>query len=219
MGWTVERWEGSAAEFHAREVPEQPEPAVWWFEVDRPAIVLGSSQPASDLDAAACARTGVEIVRRRSGGGAVLLEPGGAAWIDVVLPAGHPLSDDDVGRASWWLGEAWADALAALGYPGAAVHRGPMVTTDWSGRICFAGVGPGEVLIAGAKAVGISQRRTRRAARFQCALALRWDPERLIALLSPPLPTVEALIGAVFPVPTTPNLAAEALVHALNARI
>ena len=37
--------------------------------------------------------------------------PGEHVWVDVVLPAGDPLADDDVERATWWLGHAWARAL------------------------------------------------------------------------------------------------------------
>ena len=54
-----------------------------------------------------------------------------------------------------------------------------MIQSFWSHAICFAGVGPGEVLIDGAKVVGISQRRTRAGARFQCAVLRTWDPAEL----------------------------------------
>ena len=102
--------------------------AVHVFEVERPALVLGSAQPDDVVDRAACAAAGVEVVRRRSGGGAVLLEPGGVVWVDVELPRGDPLWDDDVGRAAWWLGERWAVALADLG-----VTAGPTCTAAaWS---------------------------------------------------------------------------------------
>ena len=46
--------------------------------------------------------------------------------------------------------------------------------------MCFAGRGPGEVFVDGAKVVGLAQRRTRAGARFQCAVLRRWEPERLI---------------------------------------
>ncbi len=58
-----------------------------------------------------------------------------------------------------------------------------MVCSAESGRACFAGLGPGEVTIGGRKAVGISQRRTRAGARFQCVAYERWDPGPLAALL------------------------------------
>ena len=56
----------------------------------------------------------------------------------------------------------------------------------WSEWVCFAGLGPGEVTVGGAKVVGISQRRTRHAARFQCAALLRWDVVGILRLLSLP---------------------------------
>jgi lipoate---protein ligase len=185
-GWAVERATGPASAFHARPLPARPARAVWVHEVDRPALVLGSAQPPGVADAAACEAAGVEVVRRRSGGGAVLLAPGEVLWVDVVLPAGDALWDDDVGRAAGWLGEAWASALAAAGAPGPlAVHRGPMWRTRWSDLVCFAGRGPGEVTDpTGAKVVGISQRRTRSVARFQCAALGRWDPGAIAALLA-----------------------------------
>jgi lipoate-protein ligase A len=124
--------------------------------------------------------TDVEVVRRHSGGGAVYLEPGATLWVDVMLPRGDELWDDDVGRATHWLGERWA---AAIG-DGASVHRGAMVRTALSDLVCFAGLGPGEVTIANRKAVGISQRRTRVGARFQCVAYARWDPRAVADLLA-----------------------------------
>ena len=132
------------------------------------------------------ARAGVEVVRRRSGGGAVLVDPDDPVWIDLVVPAGDRLWVDDVGRATWWVGEAWCRALGALGVDPAclALHRGPLERTAWSDRVCFAALGAGEVTAGGRKVVGISQRRTRRGARFQCAALLRWAPDRLVDLLA-----------------------------------
>lgn len=181
----IERHRGSAASFHGREVPVDGSVHVWSFDVAVPALALGSSQADGVVDLEACRRAGVEVVRRRSGGGAVLLIPGRVVWVDVVLPAGHARWDADVGRATWWLGEAWAEVLSHLGVAGAEVHRGGMRSTRWSPLVCFAGLGPGEVVVAGDKLVGISQRRTRATVRFQCALALSDVTEQLVTLLAP----------------------------------
>lgn len=184
-----------------------------WCEATRPAVVLGSTQPddavvvpwsgaggaglaaPAQVDDAAGSGSpetggrvgraaGLDVARRRSGGGAVLLEPGRVVWADVVVPAGDDLWVADVGRAAWWLGETWATALDALGVPGAVVHRGGLIRSAWSAQVCFAGLGPGEVTVEGRKAVGISQRRTREGALFQCAVPLAWDPRPLLAALS-----------------------------------
>ena len=181
--WSTTWATGSAAGFHARSVPERPERAVEVLEVDRPALVLGSTQPEADADGAALEAAGVALVRRRSGGGAVLLEPAGSTWVDVVLPHGDRLWSDDVGVAFHWLGRAWARALADLGVA-AEAHEGPLRTSRWSRLVCFAGLGPGEVTVEGAKVVGIAQRRTRVGARFQCALLHRWCPEATVSLLA-----------------------------------
>lgn len=183
--WVVTVERGDAGAFHARPVPAAGERSVAVLHVVRPALVLGSTQPEADVDRDALERAGVDLVRRRSGGGAVLLRPGEVLWVDVVLPRGDPLWDDDVGRAAHWLGRAWCAALAASGVAG-EVHEGGLVTTAWSRQVCFAGLGPGEVTVAGAKVVGISQRRTRDAARFQCALLLRWAPRATVDLLALP---------------------------------
>ena len=114
----------------------------------------------------------------------MLVEPGAVAWVDVVLPRSDPLWDDDVGRAFWWLGETWRLALASLGMTGAEVHRGGIVTSPWSSKVCFAGLGPGEVTVGGGKVVGMAQRRTRDGALFQCAVPLLWEPQRLLGVLA-----------------------------------
>jgi len=209
--WERASWRASAAELHALELPSSGR-GLWVLEADAPALVLGSTQPDADADAERCAAEGVAVVRRRSGGGAVLVGPGECTWIDVLVPRGDPLWHDDVGRAAWWLGEAWCAALAAIGLPRCTVHRGPMVRTPWSAVVCFAGLGPGEVVDErGAKVVGISQRRTRSMARFQCAVPTRWAPERMTALLTA-RPPADALppVGAV---------SADGLVEAFAAAI
>ncbi len=182
--WPVAHHRGSAAEFHARSIPDQPGPALWWFEVERPALVLGSTQRDDVVDADTAEAAGVEVARRRSGGGAVFLQPGETIWIDVILPADDPRWEHDVGRSFGWLGEAWVRVLRELGVTGAEAHAGPLLRRPWSDLVCFAGLGPGEVTVGDRKVVGISQRRTRAGARFQCALLQRWDPNLLLEVLA-----------------------------------
>ena len=78
-----------------------------------PAVVLGSTQRTDGRRRRAPTAAGLDVVRRRSGGGAVLVAPDDPVWIDVWVPAGDPLWTADVTRAFAWLGTAWAGALGA----------------------------------------------------------------------------------------------------------
>jgi lipoate---protein ligase len=182
--WHVRRLRGAASRLHAEPVPQAATRAAWVLEADAPALVLGSTQGDEIVDAAAVRARGVPLVRRRSGGGVVWVDPATTAWVDVVVPAGDPLWDDDVGRAAVWVGRAWQATLADLGVAPTEVHDGPLACGPLGRLVCFATVGSGEVTTPdGRKVVGISQRRTRSAARFQCATYSRWDAGPLVDLL------------------------------------
>ena len=191
--WVVGERHGRAGELHHRQPPDDTGRTADWLVVDRPAIVLGSAQRDGEIDVEACVASGVEVARRRSGGGAVLMVPGEMLWLDVVVPRDDPLWDDDIGRAMWWLGDVWAEALTASGVDGVEVHRGPVQHTPWSRRVCFDGVGAGEVLVHGAKAVGVSQRRTRHWLRLQSSVHQVWRGDLMGSCLSAPQPVADEL--------------------------
>jgi lipoate-protein ligase A len=141
------------------------------------------------VDRPACATGGVEVVRRRSGGGAVLIVPAEVTWLDVIVPAGAPGWSDDVFGPMLWLGRHLAAVIRELiGEPSdgiVTVHESTMVTTPWSRTVCFDGLGAGEVLLDGRKLVGISQRRTRQFARLQCCWYSDYDPADLLEVIAP----------------------------------
>ena len=154
----------------------------------RPAVVLGSTQPINLVDAGRAEQAGFDVVRRRSGGGAVLVAPGAQLWLDVFVPATDPLFDHDVVASSRWLGELWRDVLCDAGLPAAAidVHVGGLVVTATSRLVCFGGLGPGEVTLEGRKAVGCSQRRTRAGAWIHSMVLLAARQHDLAELLDLP---------------------------------
>lgn len=178
---------GSVAELHGidptdRSSEDRERPAAWICRPDRAAIVLGSTQSRDVVDVAAVARLGLDVVVRRSGGGAVLVAPDDVLWVDLWVPRSDALWDDDVAVATHWVGELWADVASHFGVD-ARAHRGAMQADALGRLVCFVGVGPGEVLVGDAKLVGISQRRVRAGARFQCQWIRRWAPDALLDAL------------------------------------
>lgn len=191
-------------------------PEIWSMHFDRPALVLGSRQSTDIIDQRLLDVTDVgtvDVVRRRSGGGAVLMYPGDVVWVDVIVPIGF--ANDDLRASMITVGEMFVEALHQLDDTIALeVHRGGMVATPWSDLVCWAGIGPGEVTANGAKLVGLSQRRTRAGARIQAMLHRRdlvgasaqYFDAALVNLPSGHLPRAAVLA----------NLDADALVHALS---
>ena len=148
------------------------------YTVEGPALVLGSTQKAGEADARRAASSGVEVLRRRSGGGAVLLRPGRQVWADFFVAATDPLWHDDVTLAAGWVGRLWASVVSSISDSGCSVHTGRLVADRWGRLVCFAGMGPGEVFLGGRKVVGVSQRRSRDRARIQTAARLQPDGSR-----------------------------------------
>jgi lipoate-protein ligase A len=203
-----------AERFHARELLADPTPRVVECRATDPALVLGSAQRRDVVDVDAAREHDVDVTRRRSGGGAVLVVPDEIVWFDVVVPADDARfagAANDVTSSMRWLGSHVLAALRALGVGDVATHAGPMECSDWCRLICFAGIATGEVTVGGRKLVGVSQRRARQASRFQCAVHTVWSPDRLLALLAAPRPPV----GALPPVATLDAGLARALPGAL----
>ena len=70
-GWRLGYSHGDAGAFHSGDPAAQR--SATFHTVDRPTLVLGSAQPDTDVDQRVAGALGVDVVRRRSGGGAVLL--------------------------------------------------------------------------------------------------------------------------------------------------
>jgi len=211
---------GSAVDFHARPLPTDPHPHIWWFTPKQSALVLGSTQDLSVVNSTECRKRGIEIVKRHSGGGAVLLSSETTVWIDVVLPATHELSVSDIGQAPLWLGKLFQQVLIDLGVADLTLHETAMEKTDWSTLICFAGRGPGEVFTSnGHKVVGISQRRTREWVRFQIVVSLAWRPEIFLALLNVPKPNLEDIFQCGSDISLDAHLVGQTLFDALKEKL
>ena len=182
MEWGRHDWTGTAADFHAMELPA--ERALWWCQVQDPTVILGSTQTVDDVDQNIAVESGLLVSRRRSGGGAVFVHPTDSVWVDITISRNDPLWKDDVVQSMLWLGDLFVAALSS--WVQAQVYRDSF-STGVDGRVvCFASSSPGEVFVGTNKLVGISQRRSRDGARFQCVLYRQWQPTEWSHVLASP---------------------------------
>ena len=180
--WRRHDWRGTAQDFHSLELPG--ERAVWSCEVTGPAVILGSTQSADDVNESVAESLGVSVAKRRSGGGAVFVSPEDSVWIDVTIGRDDPLWTDDISSSMLWLGDAFVRALNR--WVQAETFRGAFDSGLDGRTVCFASESPGEVFVGGNKLVGISQRRGRNGARLQCVMYRQWNPQLWVPVLSSP---------------------------------
>ena len=170
--WLRHDWVGTASDFHSKDLPV--ERALWLCSAEKPALILGSTQDESDVRVDVAVGSGIEIVRRRSGGGAVYVAPDESVWMDITISREDPLWQDDVSASMLWLGDVFVQALQPWVH--AETFRGTFHNGDVGRAVCFASAAPGEVFVGDNKLVGVSQRRNREGARFQCVLYRQWNP-------------------------------------------
>jgi lipoate-protein ligase A len=157
-----------------------------WSRPSAPALVLGSGQrPPEDWRPP----DGLPLVRRGTGGGAVLCDED-YLMLDIALPPGDPRVLDDVTESYRWLAERLASALDELGIRDvslvqpAELRRLGEQAREAGRNACFAGLGPYELLDGRCrKLVGLAQRRRRGGVLLQAAAYLAGERESLAGLL------------------------------------
>jgi lipoyl(octanoyl) transferase len=177
-------------------------PTIRFFAWEPPAISLGYGQPVDrniDLDEAA--RMGIGLVRRPTGGSAILHEGPDLELTYSVVGAGEDFSGaDDLLATYHWIGTALAAGLTILG---AAVEMVPVQPSDPRAMpaFCFARTGSYELEVGGRKLVGSAQRRQGAGFLQHGSVMLGAAPERLRRVFTgqaDPLAgmtTLEAVLG------------------------
>lgn len=161
-------------------------PALFWYCSTEVAVIVGPSVRAIEVEPSSGA---VPIVRRQSGGAAVLLDPG-VLGLDILLPPRHPLLSGDVVEDYRWLGDAWRQALVDLGIDARLIpiQEAHEHAQKWSHSpeiklACFGLYSPFEVAVGPRKIVGLAQIRRMGGLLFASAIHVDSRPSDLAAVL------------------------------------
>ncbi|MBI2940660.1 MAG: lipoate--protein ligase family protein [Chloroflexi bacterium] len=160
-------------------------PTLRFYDWAAPAVSLGAAQPAAQVDRHACARRGIAIVRRASGGSAVL--HGEQVGFTFALPADYPLVAGDLVASYERFGRLLLDVLMQLGIGADLIPLAEARSTRPRGLLsaaCFAGYGPFEPRYQGRKLAGSAQVRRRGVVLHHGLIPLEFRAEDLAAVLT-----------------------------------
>ncbi|MBM3898932.1 MAG: lipoate--protein ligase family protein [Gemmatimonadetes bacterium] len=148
----------------------------------RPTLSLGRNERArGTIHAPALRAEGIEVVRRPTGGRALLHHH------EVTYSIAAPVGTMTLRESYVAINALLLDALARLGVAATAIERDPAkrLALRPDGAACFAEPGEGEIVVGGAKLVGSAQWREE-GALLQHGSILLEDVQPRIARLRPP---------------------------------
>jgi lipoyl(octanoyl) transferase len=149
-------------------------------------LSLGYGQPiASDIDLAHCRALGIDVVRRPTGGRAVLHDH--EVTYSVVLSADDPRVTSGVLAAYLTISQALIRGLSYLGISAELLplRRGALLPSDDASAVCFATPSSYEVAVAGRKVIGSAQRRAHGVIMQHGSIPLSWDLDKMRAVFGP----------------------------------
>jgi lipoyl(octanoyl) transferase len=165
----------------------------------QPTLSLGYAQNAQqEVDLAACHAQGVAVIRRPTGGRAVLHDQ--EVTYSVVMPLARDDGPHTITEHYRRIGMALAAALQALGL---SVHLArPQVraasTRAPASPACFAALSRYELSVVGKKIVGSAQKRAQRALLQHGSIPLWMDRQRLFQCLQVPPEHRAALVQTAY---------------------
>jgi lipoyl(octanoyl) transferase len=168
------------------------QPALRLYAWDPPCLSLGRNQRATGIyDPARAAAAGIDIVRRPTGGLAVLHDR------EVTYSVMAPLAALDGPRAAYVsINAAIVAALRACGVPAELAASGPTRRPAvGTAAPCFDAPAAGEVVAAGRKLVGSAQRCERRTLLQHGSVLLDGSQQAVVDLMTPGLTPTDAAGG------------------------
>ncbi|ETX05376.1 lipoate--protein ligase family protein [Candidatus Entotheonella palauensis] len=159
-----------------------------------PALSLGYGQSVSkEVNAAACQRYGIEIVRRPTGGRAVLHDD--EVTYSVVMPITLQDGSRTLTEHYHLIGLALAEAFTRLGLDiRLARPQRSSKERQAPSPACFAALSRYELSVSGKKLVGSAQKRGQHALLQHGSIPLSLDRQRLFQCLRVPPEQIETLV-------------------------
>lgn len=160
------------------------------------AVSLGYFQNyETEVNSEACLALGIDIVRRPTGGKAVLHE--NELTYSVVASRDNPLFPDTILGTYKAISSCLAGALASMGIKASiAEDNPPQSRSDGLQSFCFSDPSRFELLVSGRKICGSAQVRVKNAFLQHGSLLLGFDPHKTArALFRNPAPNVEEALA------------------------
>jgi lipoate-protein ligase A len=157
-------------------------PTLRFFGWQPPAVSLGYFQKTSrEIDVGACHRAGIDIVRRPTGGKAVLHDHD--LTYSLVASADHPLFTGDILGTYRVISACISEALKRLGLVPEIATDGRSAAGTPLEAYCFAAPSRYELLVGGRKICGSAQVRTGDSFLQHGSLLIDIDPARTAAVM------------------------------------
>jgi lipoate-protein ligase A len=200
-------------------------PTLRFFGWQPACLSLGQAQPGGDVDQAACHAADVDVVRRPTGGRAILHTD--ELTYSVIAPEREPRVAGTIVESYKRLSEGLLNGLQSMGVPTRQVEQPDDHDRD-QGPVCFEVPSNYEIVFDGKKLVGSAQMRRAGVVLQHGAIPLHGDIGRIsLYLVQHPDPdrvrsratTVEAAIGRVVDYDTAARLMAQGFTRALNLQL
>jgi lipoate-protein ligase A len=143
-------------------------------------LSLGHAQPYADVDIACLRERGWEIVRRPTGGRAILHTD--ELTYSVIAASDEPAVAGTLLESYNRLAAGLLHAVRALGIP-ADMKTGPRAAADTSNPVCFEAPSAYEITVGGRKLIGSAQARRREGVLQHGSLPLVGDLTRITEAL------------------------------------
>ena len=144
-------------------------------------LSLGYGQRVRDADQAALRRRGWDLVRRPTGGKAIL--HGDELTYSLCLPLDHPLARGDIVESYRRLSGGLLRALEGLGLAASANPAHDSALSEPAGPVCFVQPSHYEILVAGRKLIGSAQLRRKGVMLQHGTLPIGGDVARICEVL------------------------------------